>query len=76
MTHSDAVETLNHYGKERKKAYSRNMDWVPNARTMREIREAAEVVSKSKQPAPRLLNKAGYALFEKIIEIQEERMNQ
>lgn len=60
VTLKNAIKTFNHYGKERERVHN----WMPDRWTREELSEAVEVLKISKRAASKLLNKAGYALFE------------
>jgi hypothetical protein len=64
MTITEAIKTLNYYGKEKAQADKSNMDWRPDARTGEEVSEAYDVVLASKNAENRL-TKAGATVYER-----------
>jgi hypothetical protein len=60
MNKKDAAKTRTYYGKERQQC-PKAMEWLPDAPSCRELREAAEA-----QPARSTRTKAGWALYVRL----------
>jgi hypothetical protein len=61
MNKTQALKTLNHYGKERRVANTGGTDWQPSRETYREIREATAMLDGE---WPKTLTAAGRELYE------------
>jgi hypothetical protein len=63
MNIPQAINTFRYFGRERASAYRSNMDWSPDAASRKEMREAAEIIARSKRAPERLLNKSALELY-------------
>lgn len=65
MNKTQAVKTLNYYGKERNQANTNSMDWMPNQKSWKEIREATATLN-GEWPAS--LTVAGRELYQHMFD--------